>query len=208
MSTHEEIEVKFFVHDLAAVKTHLQAQGAPLLQERTLEVNLRFDLPDGSLCRAHRVLRLRRDTRIRLTYKGPGELRCGVCARQEIEFAVEDFAQARALLESLGYQVVILYEKYRCEYRFGETQIALDEMPFGSFVEIEGPHPAAIRAAARNLKLEWTHRISASYLDLYDRLKARRGLAFRDLTFENFAGLDTGPADLGIRAADFSSSSA
>jgi len=65
---HEEIEAKFYVQDLDKIAARLQQLGARRVQERTRELNLRFDLPDGSLGRSQRVLRLRQDTQARLTY--------------------------------------------------------------------------------------------------------------------------------------------
>ena len=38
-----------------------------------------------------------------------------VCA-QELEFTVGDFDMARAFLQALGYQVSMIYEKYRAGY--------------------------------------------------------------------------------------------
>ena len=59
------------------------------------------------------MLRLRRDSSVRLTYKGPGKTIDGVHLRKEIEFAASDFDAAQAFLEALGYQVQMIYEKYR-----------------------------------------------------------------------------------------------
>ena len=66
--------------------------GATLVQPRTLEYNLRFDTRDGELSEAMSVLRLRRDSGNRLTFKGPSKTLGGVLARKEIEFDVSDFS--------------------------------------------------------------------------------------------------------------------
>src|SRR5215467_12363073 len=68
---HEEIEVKFLIEDLSAMRQRLVALGATLKTPRTYEENLRFDTPDGQLMRQKRVLRLRRDWRNTITYKEP-----------------------------------------------------------------------------------------------------------------------------------------
>ncbi len=80
----QEIEVKFFVKDLGEIETRLQEMCARLLRPRAHELNLRYDRPDGSLRREHRVLRLRRSDDVRLTYKGPGSIVEGAMSRQEI----------------------------------------------------------------------------------------------------------------------------
>ncbi len=199
---YQEIEVKFYIADLPAVAARLSALPARLLQPRTHEINLRFDTPTGELLREMRVLRLRQDTQAHLTYKGPGQIVEGTRLRQEIELVVSDFAAARALLEALGYQVVMMYEKYRAAYAYQEAEISLDEMPYGNFVEIEAADPAHIRSVANRLGLTWEARVLDSYTALFESLRRRRGYTFRDLSFENFAGLVVTAADLEIRPAD------
>ena len=80
---NEEIEVKFFVQSLPAVLARLERLGASVTLPRVFERNLRFDTPGGELRQAQRVLRLRQDAAVRLTYKGPGEVRAGVQVRAE-----------------------------------------------------------------------------------------------------------------------------
>ncbi len=199
---HQELEVKFYLTDPQGLVRRLEAAGARLRQARTHESNLRFDTPTDGLARELRVLRLRRDTAARLTYKGPSEIREGVWARQELEFTVSDFGSARALLEALGYQVSMTYEKYRTAYRLGEVEVTLDEMPYGDFAELEGPAGSAIRAAAEALGLDWEARLLTSYMALFERARLQLGFEFRDLTFENFQGLEVTPEDLAASPAD------
>jgi adenylate cyclase class 2 len=71
-------------------------------------------------------------------------------------------------------------------------------MPYGNFAEIEGPDGASIRRAAEALGLDWEKRILDSYIMLFDRLKERLGLSFRDLSFENFKSLTVTREMLGI----------
>lgn len=198
----QEIEVKFYLADALRLQQRLEALGAICEQPRVYEANLRFDTPDRQLSRSLRALRLRMDTAARMTYKGPPLDDAGARLRQELEFTVSDFDMARAFLEALGYQVIVMYEKYRTTYRLGELVITLDEMPFGTFAEIEGPGGEAIQEAAHRLSLDWQARLLDSYLVIFDRLKARLGLTFNDLSFENFHGLSITPAALGALPAD------
>jgi adenylate cyclase class 2 len=198
----QELEVKFYLTALTPLENRLKALKAELAQPRVHEINLRFDTPDLLLTRTLRVLRLRRDTQAIVTYKGPGEEKDGVRLRQELEFTVGDFDMARVFFEALGYQVSVIYEKYRAVYDLGEAHITLDEMPYGNFAEIEGPDGKTIQETARLLDLDWETRILDSYLVLFDRVKSTLGLAFRDLAFENFKGVVV-PADaLGIHPAE------
>jgi len=202
MSNGIEIEAKFYVRDLNRIAATLAALRAELLEPRGLETNLRFDLPDHSLRLNHRVLRLRKDTHNVLTYKGPGEIVDGIRARAELEVTVSDFNTAQAILEALGYQVSMMYEKYRTTYQLDDTLIMLDEMPYGNFVEIEGDNNAQIFAGAEKLGLDKTANCCDSYQTLFDRCRASLGLAFRDLSFENFKGVAVAPSDLGVTPVD------
>ncbi len=198
----QEIEVKFYIQDLKGVETRLRGLGAQLVQSRTLETNIRFDLPDGRFRSEGRVLRLRQDTEARLTYKGAGKKEQGILSREEIEFVVENFEKAQRFLEALGYQKLTFYEKYRTIYKLDETLIMLDELPYGSFLEIEGENDRSIRAVADRLGLNWETAVGTSYLALFERLRQILQLSFEDLSFANFAGMTVDVKDLSVQAAD------
>ena len=201
-SKDKELEVKFYMVDLPGLKKKLEGKGAQCVQERVHEVNLRFDTANEDLKRSFQVLRLRKDRDCRLTYKGPGQIQEGVRLRKELEFTVSDFDTAKAFLEALGYQVVLMYEKYRAVYALGEVLVTLDEMPYGHFAEIEGPGGEAIQQAALRLGLDWETRILDSYMVLFDRARSALGFTFRDLSFDDFISLPVSAAALGVRQAD------
>lgn len=203
MTAHEqELEIKFFVRDLAPFERRLKNSGAVLVQPRTHEINLRFDTADQILTNSFQVLRLRQDTETRLTYKGPGELLEGVRARREIEFSVSDFQSAQSFLQALGYQVIFMYEKYRSVYNFNDLLVMLDEMPTGYFLELEGPSPDVIFSTSQILGLKWETRILDSYTVLFDRVRQSCGLKFRDLSFANFEGLHITPDKMNLEFAE------
>ena len=187
-----EVEVKFFVEELAVVRTQLLAIGAVLKKARVFERNVRFDDANDSLLAKRAILRLRLDTKAKLTYKGvPKNVDLSASqakVREELEVEVSDFETAHLLIQRIGYQPKQTYEKYRETFQLGEVEIVLDEMPYGDFVELEGPEPA-IHALAPRLGLDWSNRILTNYLGLFEALKARHNLPFNDLTFDNFAPL-------------------
>jgi len=199
---YQELEVKYYVTGLSEIERRVRDLNALLTQPRTLEVNLRFDTSSGQLGRGMQVLRLRQDTQARLTYKGPSLVSDKARLRQEIEFSVSDFAAARAFLEALGYQVVMIYEKYRCVYDFRDMHIALDELPYGYFVEIEGQTVEEIRQISQLVKLDWEKSVPESYTMLFERLRVHQKLAFRDLVFDNFRDLEILPEFLHVEPAD------
>ena len=185
---NQETEVKLYVPDLDSVRQRLDALGAHLSVPRVYEYNVRYDLPDMSLTRNAIVLRLRRDNRIRLTYKGPQEMVNGVGIREELEVDVSDFEVMEQILYRLGYTVGMAYEKYRTTYELADAEVVLDEMPFGNFVEIEGDI-ASIETALAQLELQDAERMARNYAGLFRNLITNRGLTFRDMTFANFEGL-------------------
>jgi len=182
----QETEIKFFINNLYLLEKRVKNIGAVLLQERTHELNLRFDTTDLKLTNQFKVLRLRQDQSIHLTFKGPADPSSEVSVRQEIEFEVSDLASARQFLEALGFQVTITYEKYRTTYSFGNCEIMLDKMPYGNFVEIEGPDLSSIKNIASNLNLDWKNRIKLSYLAIFNQLKEKFKLTATNLLFSEF----------------------
>ncbi len=202
----QETEVKLYVRDLGRIKAQLEKLGANLVQERVLETNLRFDAPGAALRAEGRVLRLRQDTQARLTYKGAGKNESGVLSREEIEFVVEDFEKAKRFLEALGYRKLFYYEKYRTTYTIqppeGLVHIMLDELPYGSFIEIEGENSDTIQGIAEQLTLNAEAAIATSYHVLFERLRKTLDLPFEDLSFAKFEGVKVEASDLGVSPAD------
>jgi adenylate cyclase, class 2 len=196
-----EVEAKFYVRGLNGLQQRLSGLDARLIQARTHEVNLRFDTDDNELRRTGRVLRLRQDTASRITYKDAGQVENGALNRREVEFTVSDFDAAREFLEALGFKLVFVYEKQRTTYKWEGLEVMLDELPYGDFVEIEGSD-CPLQSAAEKLGLRWERAIPASYSQLFEILRTRRNLAFRDLTFENFDAIQVSPDDLGVQPAD------
>lgn len=202
----QETEAKFYVRDLSRIKSRLEELGARLVQERVLETNIRFDLPGAPLRAQGRVLRLRRDTEVRLTYKSASTKDEGVLSREEIEFVVEDFEKAKRFLEALGYEKLVYYEKYRTTYSVqpseGFLYVMLDELPYGNFVEIEGETVEAIHAVADQLQLNWEAAVGTSYHAMFERARKSLNLPLRDLSFVEFKHVEVDALHLKIQAAD------
>ena len=197
-----ETEAKFYVRDLNRVKARLEKLNAHVFQERVLETNIRFDLPGAPLRAEGRVLRLRRDTDARLTYKSASKKEQGVLSQEEIEFVVDDFEKAKRFLEALGYQKLVYYEKYRTTYEWNDALIMLDELPYGDFVEIEGETIQTIGAIASQVGLQWDAAIGTSYTILFERVRKTRNVSMQDLSFAEFDGISVEAAHLGVQAAD------
>ena len=86
------------------------------------------------------VLRLRRvGKRGILTYKERFPTRSGIKHQREDETRVGDPDAMEMILDALGFTPALVYEKRRETWALGKTEIVIDELPFGLFMEIEGP---------------------------------------------------------------------
>lgn len=129
------------------------------------------------------VLRLRK-TREKtvLTYKEKAAAPQGEF-KQQIEFETEvaDVEATEAIIERLGYKLSTVYEKHRKAWHFAGTEVVLDELPFGYYMEIEGEIDA-IRNAEKKLRIE--------HLELeprgYPRLTAKLGKQVGDVIESRF----------------------
>lgn len=183
-----EIEIKFNVADPARIRRRLLSLGAAS-EGRAFEHNVRFEDRDGSLQKAGRLLRLRRDRRARLTFKSSKPESDGQFkVHRELEVEVDDFNRTRKLLQALGFRPVQRYEKWRETLRLENTEFCLDSLPYGEFLEIEGA-PESIRSFVDRLGLRWEQRILQNYLQIFELVRLQKGLAFSDLTFDNFKGI-------------------
>jgi len=191
-----EVEAKVYHADLDSLRQHLEALGAVLSAPRILERNWRYVSP---ALQGEYVLRLRQDSRTRLTYKEGGTATDdGHLARLELETDVGDFEVMHTILEKLGFRVALIYEKYRTTYTWQGAEIVLDELPYGPFVEVEGDS-ATIEHVLNALGLGAAPRLTESYVALFERIKAALNINPRDLTFSAFEGVDVPPALFGVK---------
>lgn len=180
-----EIEVKFHLPDPARMVDRLTALGARS-RPGHFETNLCFDDDAQHLFRSGRLLRLRRDDNCRLTYKErPDPSTDQFKVVNELEVTVDAFDTMRTILHRLGYHTARTYEKWRQTFEWGQLHLCLDTLPFGHFLEIEGPG-ADIRAAAHALDLPWPERIIKNYLAIFEILRSGMNLPFTDVTFDLF----------------------
>mgnify|MGYP001161860944 CR=1 FL=1 len=198
----QETEVKFYVRDLKKIELRLLELKAQLIQPRVHEVNYRYDTPDGSLRAKEHVLRLRSDTNAVLTFKGHSDLIDEVFSRIEWETTIGDLETGKRILEALGYVQFLVYEKYRAIYEIKDCHVMLDELPYGDFVEIEGPDVSDIRKTALHLDLDFESAVGAGYVRLFEIYNSKYGLPPSDLTFEALREKKPTPEELDIHAAD------
>jgi adenylate cyclase, class 2 len=147
---HIETEAKWRTDDdHARLREALLQLGARHLSTRD-ETNTLLDIPDESLRRGGRVLRLRAIAGgvTILTFKGRATYRHGVKSRREDELPIDDRATMLRILDGLGFQPSLEYRKTRETWQLDGADVALDSLVFGRFVEIEADDECVRRIAA------------------------------------------------------------
>lgn len=179
--SRRETEIKLAFPSPGEALRAIEAAGAETIHERTFEDNALYDLPGGVLAASGRLLRLRRyGEEAVLTFKGPvaGARRHKV--RVEEETRVADPVRLERILEGLGYARTYRYQKFRTTFRLGSLEVALDETPIGTFVELEG-EPDEIDSTAARLGFAPDAYELATYRELHERDASARGVSVGDL---------------------------
>jgi adenylate cyclase class 2 len=180
-----EIEVKFYLADLEGMRNKILKLGAES-QGRLFETNIRYEDKDSSLIKKKSLLRLRQDEKTTFTLKSRPPVKSkDYKIVTELEVEVSDFATMDQILQTLGFHPEQKYEKWRETITLDQTVFCLDHMPYGDFIEIEG-REKDIRHYASEFDLNWQNRILFNYLEIFEIMKKRLNLDFKDLTFNNF----------------------
>ncbi|MEA2172711.1 MAG: adenylate cyclase, class 2 [Blastocatellia bacterium] len=121
------------------------------------------------------VLRLRRvgDAAI-LTFKERYPSASPIKHQREDETRVDDASAMAAILDALGYRPALVYEKRRETWHVARVEVAVDELPFGLFLEIEGDE-TSIAEAEELLDLSDVEAEMNTYPQLAHTYGQRRG---------------------------------
>jgi len=139
-------------------------------QGENFEVNTLY--AGDTLDVGHSVLRLRRiGSRGILTYKERFPTRSSIKHQREDETRVSDPEAMELILDALGFTPALVYEKRRETWRLGKTEIVIDELPFGLFMEIEGTEQG-IRDVENKLAIKRLR----SETDTYPQLTLKHGI--------------------------------
>jgi adenylate cyclase class 2 len=129
----------------------------------------------GNLVPGRSVLRVRRiEGKAILTYKERFPSDSAVKRQREEETNVENAEALAAILDALGFEPVVVYEKRRETWRLAGAIVVVDELPFGLFAEIEGEEQT-IKEAERLLRLEDAEAEMATYPQLSLQHGQRKG---------------------------------
>jgi adenylate cyclase class 2 len=129
----------------------------------------------GNLDLHRQALRLRRvGDRAIFTYKERYASELPIKHQREDETIVENAQALHTILDALGYQPALVYEKRRTTWRLKGAEVVVDELPFGLFAEIEGEE-SAIREVEELLGLVNAEAEMATYPELTRRHGEKRG---------------------------------
>jgi adenylate cyclase class 2 len=184
-----EIEKKYRLESgqVEPLRRRLREVGAEGEGSAEFEENVIYTGP--GLDPGRRVLRLRRKGggRALFTFKERDASSSAVKRQREEETEVADAGALAAILEALGYRPALVYEKRRETWRLAGTEVVIDELPFGLFVEIEGEE-ARILEAEKLLGLDGAEAEHAPYPELTLRHGTKRGDVV-EARFQDAAGL-------------------
>jgi adenylate cyclase class 2 len=121
------------------------------------------------------VLRIRRvGEKAILTYKQRMPSTSSIKHQRENETRVSDAESMAEILDGLGYSRALVYEKRRETWRLRKTEIVLDELPFGLYMEIEGSEQE-IEIIERDLGIKGLRAEKATYPQLASKHGRRQG---------------------------------
>ena len=169
-----EIEKKYRLtkRQRDSVLRRLPELGAKL-QGEDFEENTLYGGP--GLDSGNSVLRLRRTSgQALLTYKKRFPDAREIKRQREDETRVDDPDAVNAILDGLGYCPALVYEKRRQSWTLGPTEVAIDDLPFGLFMEIEGEE-RDIMSAERKIGLKGLRAEYSTYPQLTQKHGKRKG---------------------------------
>lgn len=128
-----ELERKFYVTDIEAVRKKLQERNAVAFTIGNTEVDIFLDLPDGRLesnKQFHTLRHMQPSGRVLWISKGPRKDEC-------VAMDLANFDKALSMLKSLGFEEKRQISKKRDIYFFGDFHVTLDFVEnLGTFVEV------------------------------------------------------------------------
>lgn len=174
-----EIELKLPITDKKEIIKKLTQLGAKFISE-TKQIDYLFNSSYFNFAKKDEAFRLRHEIfpggeKAYITYKGKARFsKAGHKKRDEYEVEVSDFHKMMQIIESLRFTLALKVEKIRSTYHLNDIIIAVDTLPFGDFLELEGDpaksqtlrqdlglaNVSAMKKAYYHLQEEWEKKIS------------------------------------------------
>ena len=165
-------------------KYRLTSQQRTDLSQRLREIGAQYSGEDfeentlyegGPIDFNRSVLRLRRaGETATLTYKERLTIDSDAKHQREEETKIDNADAMQSILEAIGFSARVVYEKRRQTWEIGDTEVVVDELPFGLFLEIEASEES-IATVEEKLGIQKLEVESATYPQLTRKLGRRTG---------------------------------
>jgi adenylate cyclase class 2 len=177
---NREVEIKFEIKNSDFIREKLKKQGAKFIG-KVFERTIRFDTPDDGLEKNGNFLRLRTGFKNVITFKRKIKSK-DFKEREEIELEISDPEKMEIILKNLGFTKVRIMEKYREKWELNGAEIAIDKLPMGNFIEIEG-REKSIKKVVNLLGLDFKNRLVCTYWDLWKDFTKKKGIKNENIVF-------------------------
>ncbi|MDD5606638.1 MAG: class IV adenylate cyclase [Candidatus Pacebacteria bacterium] len=178
---NHEIEIKFEVKNSDSIRKILSKYRAKFTG-KAFERTVRFDTLDKGLEKNQKFLRVRTGFKNTITFKQKIENK-RFRERKEIELEIKDPEKMIMILKSLGFTKILIMEKYREKWLFENTEIVIDKLPMGTFIEIEGSEKS-IDKVVEILNLDSEERILGTYWDLWRDFTKKKKINQENIVFK------------------------
>jgi adenylate cyclase class 2 len=179
-----EKEIKVKAADPQALLDYLEQHGGKLLNSH-IEKTIRLDTINGDLEKRGVFLRVRSGSSNTITLKekiADNKNTKDVRARKETEFKIEDVDAMSYILHRLGFDAPRIMEKYRINIAYKGAMLSIDELFFGTYLEIEGSEQK-IDSIAEELGFNHENRIVVTYWDILDEYNEKNRTNKKDILF-------------------------
>ncbi len=181
-----ETEYKFAVPSATDTIAVLEKAGYACVKERTHELSVMYDNPQGVMQHTDGRIRVRQSGEtVEFCYKKP-MTREGVKQEIEHEVRVDALEPLQQILSAMEFTPTTSYERYRTEYRRNGVKATVDQYPFATFLELEGDLDA-IKQASAELGFSESQNLTDSCDTLFIRWRAERQLPYvPHMTFDGY----------------------
>lgn len=180
-ANNREIEVKFKIDKFDKIRKILKQKKAKFLG-KAFERTIRFDTLKKDLEKKDCFLRVRTGFENVITFKRKIKNK-DFKEREEIELEIADPEKMKIILGKLGFFEIGTMEKYREKWIFKNTEISIDKLPFGNFIEIEGDK-SSIKKVAEDLNLDFKERITKVYWRLWKESCGKKRIKSENIVFK------------------------
>jgi adenylate cyclase class 2 len=179
-NVNHEIEIKFEIKNPNLIRKALKNLKAKFFG-KVFEKTIRFDTPNDDLAKIGKFLRIKTGFKNVITLKRKIESK-KFKEREEIELEISDPEKMEIILKNLGFTKARIMEKYREKWKLNGTEIVIDKLPMGNFIEIEG-REKSIKKVVNLLGLDFKNRLVCTYWDLWKDFTRKKGIKNENIVF-------------------------